>query len=62
MSYTTETFLKEFKKYCINDMKKSGILASLTAAQGKIESKNGNSGLTTECNNLFGIKGQYNGQ
>ena len=62
MAYTVQTFLNEFKRYCINDMKKSGILASLTAAQGKIESKNGNSGLTVECNNLFGIKGQYQGQ
>ena len=62
MSHTTQSFLNEFKQYCINDMKTSGILASLTAAQGKIESNNGNSGLTTKCNNLFGIKGQYNGQ
>lgn len=62
MSYTLTTFLTVFKQYCINDMKKSGILASLTAAQGKIESNNGNSGLTVQCNNLFGIKGKYNGQ
>lgn len=43
-------------------MKSSGILASLTAAQAYIESNKGNSGLTQECNNLFGIKGEYNGQ
>ena len=43
-------------------MKNSGILASLTASQAYIESKVGNSGLTKECNNLFGIKGEYNGQ
>lgn len=43
-------------------MKSSGILASLTAAQAYIESNKGNSGLTQECNNLFGIKGTYNGQ
>lgn len=46
----------------INDMKKNGILASLTAAQGFIESNKGNSGLTQEANNLFGIKGFFNGQ
>lgn len=43
-------------------MKKSKILASLTAAQAFIESNKGNSGLTVKCNNLFGIKGEYNGQ
>ena len=43
-------------------MKASGILASLTAAQAFIESNKGNSGLAVECNNLFGIKGEYNGQ
>ena len=43
-------------------MKNSGILASLTASQALIESNKGNSGLTKECNNLFGIKGEYNGQ
>lgn len=62
MAYTVDSFFKEFKKYCINDMKTSGILASLTAAQGFIESNKGNSGLTVQCNNLFGIKGKYNGQ
>ena len=43
-------------------MQDSKILASLTAAQAFIESSKGNSGLTTKCNNLFGIKGAYNGQ
>lgn len=43
-------------------MRTSGILASLTAAQAFIESNKGNSGLTVQCNNLFGIKGSYNGQ
>lgn len=62
MSYTVDSFFKEFKSYCINDMKTSGILASLTAAQGFIESSKGNSGLTTKANNLFGIKGNYQGQ
>ncbi len=62
MSYNTQSFLSTFKQYCVNDMKASGILASLTAAQGKIESSNGNSGLTVQCNNLFGIKGKYKGQ
>ena len=62
MAYTIQSFLDTFKPYAINDMKTSGILASLTAAQAFIESNKGNSGLTTKANNLFGIKGKYNGQ
>lgn len=62
MTYTIDTFFRTFKEFCINDMKTSGILASLTGAQGFIESKKGNSGLTTNANNLFGIKGKYEGQ
>lgn len=60
--YTAQSFLNKFKEFCIMDMKQSGILASLTGAQGFIESSKGNSGLTTKANNLFGIKGKYNGQ
>lgn len=62
MAYTEQTFLQTLKPYVIADMENSNILASLTAAQAFIESKMGNSGLTKECNNLFGIKGSYNGQ
>ena len=62
MGYTDKSFLNKLKPMVIKDMKDSGILASLTAAQAFIESSKGNSGLTRECNNLFGIKGQYNGQ
>lgn len=62
MAYTADQFLEKFKPYAINDMRTSGILASLTGAQGFIESNKGNSGLTKDANNLFGIKGRYNGQ
>ena len=62
MAYTDKTFLEVFKPYVLQDMKDTGILASLTAAQGFIESNKGNSGLTQKANNLFGIKGSYNGQ
>ena len=60
--YTDKQFLAKLKPFVINDMKNSGILASLTGAQAFIESNKGNSGLAVECNNLFGIKGQYQGQ
>lgn len=62
MSYTVEQFFNKIKPYVVDDMQKSGILASLTAAQAFIESSKGNSGLTAKANNLFGIKGTYNGQ
>ena len=62
MAYTDISFLNTLKPFVLADMRDSGILASLTAAQGFIESNKGNSGLTQRCNNLFGIKGKYNGQ
>lgn len=62
MAYTDKSFLAKIKPFVIADMKSSGILASLTAAQAFIESNKGNSGLTKKANNLFGIKGTYNGQ
>jgi len=62
MAYTDTQFFEILKPYVIKDMQTSGILASLTAAQAFIESNKGNSGLTQKANNLFGIKGTYNGQ
>ena len=61
MAYTDTEFLAKIKPMVIEDMKKSGILASLTASQAFIESNKGNSGLARKANNLFGIKGNYNG-
>lgn len=60
--YTAESFLAKLKPYVLQDMQTSGILASLTASQAFIESNKGNSGLTLKANNLFGIKGSYNGE
>lgn len=62
MAYNAQQFFDKIKPMVIADMKNTGILASLTAAQAFIESGKGNSGLTTKANNLFGIKGEYNGQ
>ena len=60
--YTDKSFLATLKPYVIKDMQDSKILASLTAAQAFLESNKGNSGLAVQANNLFGIKGKYNGQ
>jgi hypothetical protein len=57
-----EEFLTKIKPLVIEDMRETGILSSLTAAQAAVESAWGNSGLTQKANNLFGIKGDYNGQ
>ena len=62
MAYTAESFLAKIKPMVIKDMQETQILASLTAAQALIESNKGNSALSVQCNNLFGIKGEYNGQ
>ena len=62
MGYTNAQFLNMIKAAVIADARRSGILASLTAAQALIESGSGNSGLTQKANNLFGIKGEYHGQ
>ena len=62
MGYTAEQFLEIIKPMVIEDMKKNRIAASLTAAQAIVESRWGNSGLTQKANNLFGMKGKYNGQ
>lgn len=56
MSFTADSFLSIIHAPVVRDMQKTGILASLTAAQALIESGKGNSGLTQKANNLFGIK------
>ena len=59
---TNNEFLAYIKPLCIADYKKTGILASMTGAQAIIESNWGRSGLSVKGNNLFGMKGSYQGQ
>ena len=59
---TSKKFFETIKPMVIDDMKRSGILASLTAAQAYKESGSGNSMLSAKDNNIFGMKGNYNGQ
>lgn len=56
------TFFNSIKQGAIDTWGKHNFLPSVTAAQAAIESGWGTSGLTAEANNLFGIKGRYNGQ
>lgn len=51
-----DDYINLYKEIAINEMKRSGIPASVTIAQGMLESDNGNGKLTTMGNNHFGIK------
>jgi LysM repeat protein len=53
---SVEEYIEQFKDIAINEMKRSGVPASITLAQGILESENGNSDLVKKSNNHFGIK------
>ncbi len=55
-SYTTLSYIDAFKEVAIEEMNKTGIPASITLAQGILESGAGNSELARNANNHFGIK------
>jgi len=54
--YTTLSYIAAFKTVAIEEMNTYGIPASITLAQGIIESGSGNSSLAKYANNHFGIK------
>jgi len=51
-----DEYIQIYKDIAINEMALYGIPASITLAQGILESGHGNSALTREANNHFGIK------
>lgn len=53
---TQEEYISQYKTWAVAEMKKSGIPASITLAQGILESDCGNSMLAVNGNNHFGIK------
>lgn len=53
---TAEAYIEQWKGVAVMKMKEHGIPASITLAQGLLESGNGNSKLAREANNHFGIK------
>ena len=53
---TREEYVEKYKAIAIAHMERYGIPASITMAQGILESDSGNSHLSTSSNNHFGIK------
>jgi len=53
---TTEEYIEKYKDVAIKKMKEYHIPASITLAQGILESGSGNSRLARKANNHFGIK------
>jgi LysM repeat protein len=53
---TVEEYISLYKDLAVKEMKNYRIPASITLAQGILESENGNSPLALEANNHFGIK------
>jgi LysM repeat protein len=51
-----QEYIDQYKELAIKEMNRTGIPASITLAQGILESANGNSRLATKANNHFGIK------
>lgn len=53
---TPEQYIERWKDVAVRKMQEHGIPASITLAQGLLESRNGNSVLAVKANNHFGIK------
>lgn len=52
----TEAYIKKYRKIAIKEMRRYGVPASITLAQGILESGSGNSRLAKKGRNHFGIK------
>lgn len=51
-----EAYIEKYAQLAVKEMYRSGVPASITLAQGMLESGNGRSHLAVEANNHFGIK------
>ena len=49
-------YVEKYKEIAITEMQRSGVPAAITLAQGILESRFGESDLSKESNNHFGIK------
>lgn len=55
-SMTAEQYIEKYKDAAMQNMREKKVPASITLAQGILESGNGNSDLAVKANNHFGIK------
>jgi len=53
---SAQEYVQEYKDLAIKEMKRMGVPAAITLAQGLLETENGNSDLVKASNNHFGIK------
>ena len=53
---TPEQYVEKYKDLAIREMRRMGVPAAITLAQGLLETENGNSDLVKKSNNHFGIK------
>lgn len=56
MSSLAQDYINKYSGMAVSEMKRTGIPASITLAQGMLESDFGRSSLATQANNHFGIK------
>ena len=61
MTSSRQQYIEQYAEYAMEQMRRYGIPASITLAQGIIESADGKSTLANTANNHFGVKGTYNG-
>ncbi len=59
-SLTPEQYIELYKDFAIREMKRMGVPAAITLAQGLLETESGNSVLVKKSNNHFGIKCKSN--
>ena len=57
---TPEKYIEQYKDLAIREMKRMGVPAAITLAQGLLETESGNSELVRKSNNHFGIKCKNN--
>lgn len=62
MTASRQAYIDQYAEYAMEQMRRYGIPASVTLAQGIIESAEGKSMLSRTANNHFGVKGEFNGQ
>src|SRR5688572_495577 len=53
---TKSEYIQQYKDFAIREMRRMGVPAAITLAQGILETENGNSALVKKSNNHFGIK------